>query len=430
MSTYRQTLDYLYAQLPMFHRVGPPSFKKDLTNIIALCNALDNPEHSFKCIHIAGTNGKGSVSHLIAAFLQQCGYKTGLYISPHYRDFRERIKINGQYITKKNVRNFVANHKALFEEVKPSFFEMTVAMAFTYFREKKVDYAVIETGLGGRLDSTNILLPELCIITNISYDHQNMLGHTLPLIAAEKAGIIKSGIPVIIGQKSEETDQVFINKALSVNAPIFFAEDKVKLKVRENEGSNMIFDVSFSGGKYLEKWQSDLSGPFQPKNIITSIAAMKFLSLSDPEKFPYKNIKKSLINVKKKTNFIGRWMILGQDPLIIGDSAHNVDGIKIVVDEIKKYGHKKLHIVFGTVSDKDCDPILKLLPSEAIYYFAKADIPRGKDSEELRCEAAVAGLFGQSYKSVQKALESAKKKAKKQDMILIFGSIFVLAEVI
>ncbi len=431
MTTYKRTLDYMYAMLPMFHRIGTAAYKKDLTNTIALCNVLHNPEKKLKCIHIAGTNGKGTVSHILAAYLQACGYKTGLYVSPHYADFRERIKINGTYISQKKIIEFIEHNKPHIAAIQPSFFELTVAMAFDYFASEKVDYAVIETGLGGRLDSTNVINPLLSIITNISYDHQNMLGDELATIAIEKAGIIKSETPVIIGQRNRETDQVFINKANEMLAPIKFANDYFQLDIVENQLDKIIFNLrDKQNPQTITKYSTDIAGPYQPKNLLTAIASIDQLHHIDPIEFPLTKLKTALKSVGAKTNFIGRWMVMGKDPLILFDSAHNEDGIKAVVEYLPRLSFNKLHILFGTVNDKSTDPIYKLLPQTATYYFVKANIPRGKDPKTITEEAQKFGLRGQYYTSVESGFLNAQKNAQKDDMILVFGSIFIIGELL
>jgi dihydrofolate synthase/folylpolyglutamate synthase len=431
LTTYKRTLDYMYAKLPMFHRIGTAAYKKDLTNTIALCNVLHNPEQKIKCLHIAGTNGKGTVSHILAAYLQACGYKTGLYVSPHYADFRERIKINGTYISQKKIIEFIENNKPHIEAIQPSFFELTVAMAFDYFACEKVEYAVIETGLGGRLDSTNVINPLLSIITNISYDHQNMLGNDLATIAFEKAGIIKSKTPVIIGQRNRETDQVFIDKANEMLAPIKFANDQFQLDIVENQLDKIIFNLRDKQNPHtITKYSTDLAGPYQPKNLLTAIASIYQLHNIDPIEFPLTKLKTALKSVSVKTNFIGRWMVMGKDPLILFDSAHNEDGIKAVVEYLPRLSYNKLHILFGTVNDKSTEPIYKLLPLNATYYFVKANIPRGKEPKTITEEALKFGLRGQYYTSVESGFLNAQKNAQKDDMILVFGSIFIIGELL
>lgn len=391
----------------MFQRVGAAAYRTDLTNIIKLCDILGNPQKDLQCIHIAGTNGKGSVTHIIASILQEQGYKVGIFASPHYKDYRERIKINGKYISKKFVSAFVDENKAKFKDIQASFFEISTAMAFEYFKQKKVDYAVIETGMGGRLDSTNILSPILSVITNISYDHQQFLGNTLPKIATEKAGIIKPGIPVVIGETQRATLPVFSKAAKANRSNIWFADKELK----------------------GVKFKSDLQGSYQQKNIPTALMAIKVLQKIGV-KVSGKAINRGLKHVRKNTAFIGRWMIINKKPLTIFDSAHNEGGIKEVTQNISKLKYHKLHFVYGTVADKDIAPVLKLLPKKATYYFCKADIPRGLDAGQLKLQAAGFKLQGNSYKSVKAALKTARTNASKHDLLLVAGSVFLVAEVI
>ena len=444
--TYQQTLDYLYQQLPMFHRVGAAAFKKDLTNTLTLCEILSNPQNTFPTIHIAGTNGKGSTAHMIAAILQAAGYKTGLYISPHYKDFRERIKVNGDYIPKKYVKQFVENNKIHFEKIKPSFFEMTVAMAFDYFHNvenensktgKGVDIAVIEVGLGGRFDSTNVITPLVSVITNISLDHTDMLGDTLPLIAFEKAGIIKPNIPVVIGEEQSETTPVFVEKAHSSNAPIYFASQNVDIQLVKNSATdfefsnfNILLKNSFSDFKKLDNLKVNLSGDYQEKNVATVIETINILNHYTDFKINENQLREGLAHIKPLTNFIGRWQVIGQNPTILCDSGHNEGGLKYVTHQLKRLIFNHLHIVIGFVKDKDLSKVLKMLPQNATYYFAKADIPRGLDAEILRDMAAEHRLVGKAYSSVKRALTAAKKVAKTDDLIYVGGSIFVVAEVL
>lgn len=391
----------------MFQRVGAAAYRADLHNIIKLCDVLGNPQKELKCIHIAGTNGKGSTTHLIASVLQEAGYKVGVFVSPHYKDYRERIKINGKYISKKFVTRFVEENQAKFKDINASFFEISTAMAFAYFKEKKVDYAVIETGMGGRLDSTNIITPILSVITNISFDHQQFLGDTLEKIAGEKAGIIKPAVPVVIGKTQKETEQVFKNKAASTKSKILFA-DKVKHK---------------------QNFKSGLKGEFQQQNTGTAIAAIEALR-KQGIKISDKQIKQGLKNVMENTNFFGRWMVVKKHPLIIVDSAHNEDGLRMINTELQKLKYKHLHFVYGTVSDKDVGRNFPLLPKQATYYFCKANIPRGMDANELKQKAAEYQLKGESYASVKSAFKAAKKAAGKKDLIVVAGSVFVAAEVL
>lgn len=431
--TYKETLNWLYAQLPMFHRVGAAAFKKDLTNTLAICAHLGNPEKKFPSIHIGGTNGKGSTAHLIAAMLQAQGYKVGLYVSPHYRDFRERIKINGNYISPKNVTKFIETHKDFFENLKPSFFEMTVGLAFDYFAEQQVDIAVIEVGMGGRFDSTNVITPLLSVITNISFDHVQFLGDTLPKIAFEKAGIIKPQTPVVIGEWHAETAPVFEQKAAETASPIFFASENFYLNTIKEDVFSTDFEV-FKDKKILYKnLKVGLKGEFQQKNIATALQAISvFNALIRPKTNFYISenaILRGVAEVTSLTNLIGRWQILNQSPLIICDSGHNEAGIQAVIKNLEKITYQHLHIVLGVVNDKDITKMLAQLPKHATYYFAKANIPRGLAADLLRGVANEQGLYGKAYTSVRKAFAAAQKKAATNDLIFIGGSIFVVAEI-
>jgi dihydrofolate synthase/folylpolyglutamate synthase len=432
--TYQQTIDYLYAQLPVFTRVGASAYKADLNNTIELCNRLGNPENKFKTIHVAGTNGKGSTSHMLAAVLQVAGYKTGLYTSPHLKDFRERIRINGEMISRQSVIDFVADHKTDFEEIEPSFFEMTVGLAFDIFAKEKLDIAVIETGLGGRLDSTNIITPLLSIITNIGWDHMNILGDTLQLIAAEKAGIIKPNIPIIIGEKQNEVAEIFIRKAEKENAPLSFASDlfNSKVKSQNSKGYDDLLEVeinSLTTQNSKLKTQLDLTGSYQLKNINTVLAAVNELrqqgyTITDD------HIKTALRQVKTLTGLHGRWETLSTNPLTICDTGHNPDGIQEVLKNIAGVKFDKLHFVMGMVNDKDSSKVLAMLPKDAVYYFCKPDIPRGLKAEDLSEQAGNFGLYGAVFQSVTAALTAAQKAATPTDLVFIGGSTFVVAEVV
>lgn len=426
---YAETLDYLYTQLPMFQRQGPVAFKKDLRNTLALCAALENPQHKFKSIHLAGTNGKGTCSHILASLLQRPGQKIGLYTSPHYKDFRERIKVNGQLMPKAEVVDFVASHKDVFEEIRPSFFEITVAMAFWYFAKVGVDYAVIETGLGGRLDSTNILQPELCLITNISLDHQSMLGNTLPKIAKEKAGIIKKNTPIVIGEYQETVHSVFSKKAKKEGSPLYLAKDICQVSNYQYNLTAASFEVKFQKKRKFEI-KTDLIGNYQAKNIQSALAAYAQLLNENKRSLDLAWIQKALAKVRKRTYYLGRWQVLQKrNPAILCDSAHNKAGIQMLLSATEQ-SYDQLHIIFGTVNDKDLSPIFSLLPSKARYYFAKANIPRGMPAPQLLSIANENGLTGQGYSSVRRALAAAKQRAGKNDLILVCGSIYVVAEVL
>lgn len=414
----------------MFQRQGPVAFKKDLGNIQLLCDQIGNPERGQAFIHVAGTNGKGSTSHILAGILQAQGYRVGLYTSPHYKDFRERIKINAEFIPKRTVTHFVNKYKSLFTKIEPSFFEITVALAFWYFKKEKVDFAIIETGLGGRLDSTNIITPLISVITNIGYDHQNMLGETLPEIAGEKAGIIKANVPVLMGEYQRSVVSVFREKAKSEKAPLYFAKDHIEvLKMASNKFSIRITDGE-KEDHVLANLKTDLIGEYQQKNLKTAIAAYFFLTKEKHIPFRITSIKNGLKNISASTYFIGRWMQLKKQPRVFADSAHNVDGVKLALQQLSKIPHDQLHFVFGTVSDKKPDKLLNMLPKTARYYFAKADIPRGMNAVELNKVASNFGLLGSSYDSVKKAYQAALATAKKKDLIFVGGSIFVVAEVI
>lgn len=423
MEAYKNALTYLLEQLPMYQRQGAAAYKADLTNITALCTLLDNPQNELKYIHVAGTNGKGSVTHIIASILQAQGLKVGVFSSPHYKDYRERIKINGKLISKKYVADFVAKHKDNFKTINASFFEITNAMAFQYFKDKKVDIVVLETGMGGRLDSTNIVIPLLSVITNISFDHQQFLGDTLAKIAVEKAGIIKSKIPVVIGETQDEIKQVFVQKAKQCKNEILFADKAVEIQLLENTLSKLRFFYK------EKKYKTDLTGEYQLKNITTALAAIEQLRKM---KFEVTDaaLKKGLRNVRGNTLFLGRFMIIKKKPLVIFDSAHNEAGLKVLLSQVASQKMKKVHFVYGTVSDKNLRKVFPLLPTDAAYYFCKPAIPRGKDALELSQEAEENGLFGEAYDSVKRAYKTALKAASKDDMVIVSGSIFVVAEVL
>jgi dihydrofolate synthase/folylpolyglutamate synthase len=434
---YQQTLDYLYSQLPVFTRVGSSAYKANLDNTLELCARVDNPQHKFKSIHVAGTNGKGSTSHMLAAVLQTAGYKTGLYTSPHLKDFRERIRINGEMITEQTVIDFVALHQQDFEEIAPSFFEMTVALAFDIFAKEKVDIAVIETGLGGRLDSTNIITPLLSIITNIGWDHMNILGDTLPKIAAEKAGIIKPGIPVIIGEKQDEVAEVFIRKAEKEKARISFASDLYEVKgERSKDKGDDYLNVQLSqNSKFIpiaigiQNLRLDLTGSYQLKNLKTVLAAVDELRVQGYN-ITDDHIKTALKQVKTLTGLHGRWETISTNPLTICDTGHNPEGITEVLQNIAAVDYTHLHFVIGMVNDKDISKVLATLPNNATYYFCRPDIPRGLDAESLKERAAEFGLHGEIYADVKAALTNAQNAATVTDLVFVGGSTFVVAEAI
>lgn len=400
---YQETLNWMFQQLPMYQRMGAPAMKKDLTNIIAFCDRLGNPQEKFKSIHVGGTNGKGSTSHMLASVLQEADYRVGLYTSPHLKSYTERIRINGVEVDKDFVVEFINKHKTFLEQQKLSFFEMTVGMAFEYFALKKVDISIIEVGLGGRLDSTNIITPELSVITNIGYDHMQFLGDTLPLIAGEKAGIIKESIPVVIGERHSETESVFIHKAEEMNSPIFFADEA---------------PINLS---------TDLLGVYQKRNLNTAYHALKQLkgfAISET------HIRAGFANVVRNTQLKGRYQLLAEYPKTICDTAHNKEGLTEVVRQLLQEDFQKLHMVMGVVNDKKLDDILSLLPKSADYYFCRPDIPRGLSAEDLQKEALGYGLKGLCYSSVKEALAVARQNAGKTDLIFVGGSNFVVAEVV
>ncbi len=439
---YQQTIEYLYQHLPMFSRIGAAAYKKDLHNTIALCNVLDNPHNKFKSIHIAGTNGKGSTSHMLAAMLQQAGYKTGLYTSPHLKDFKERIKVNGEMISEDFVVQFVEQTKTLSESIGPSFFELTVAMAFEYFAQHQVDIAVIETGLGGRLDSTNIITPILSIITNIGYDHMNILGNTLEAIAMEKAGIIKPGVPVVIGEYLPETKAIFINKAKECNAKIYFAKDEYKAFNINSTTQTLRCDVKNATHNIIENFTLDLNGLYQTKNLCTVLCAESILM---EQGFTITNgvEKMALANTKKLTGLHGRWDVIAENPTIVLDVAHNEDGMKQILQQLavvsgqwaaqnsnhQNENRKKIHFVLGMVKDKEVEKVLSLLPADAHYYFTNAHIPRAMNAEELKNKAAQFNLQGNFYDDVNIAIAAAKQQAAVTDLIIVCGSVFLVGEV-
>ncbi len=428
---YSETLDFLYTQLPMFQRVGAPAMKKDLSNTLVLLEYLDNPHRKFTSIHIAGTNGKGSVTHMLGAVLQggiEKQRRVGLYTSPHYRDFRERIKINDDYIIESAVVDFVDRCRPAIGEIRPSFFEITVAMAFDYFARQKVDVAVVETGLGGRLDSTNVLIPMLSIITNISYDHQQFLGDTLPEIAGEKAGIIKERVPVVIGETQAETRPVFNAKAMAQEAPVTYADQHFRAVAREENLGRTFFDVYRNDELAYENLELDAAGPYQHKNLQTVLQSVELLresfSLTENQ------LRYGLARLREMTRFIGRWQVIGENPTVLCDSAHNEGGLRLVAERLEKLDYDRLHMVIGTVNDKDVRKMLSLLPSQATYYFARPDIPRGLEAERLQEVGEELGQKGDAYPSVREALAAAKRKADSKDLIFVGGSIFVVAEAI
>lgn len=425
--TYDETIAYLYSRLPAFHRIGTAALKPGLRNIIALCEALGNPQLQFRSIHIAGTNGKGSTSHLLSAILQSAGYKVGLHTSPHLKSYTERFKINGQPAPESEIVGFVTQHQALIESIQPSFFEISVALAFDYFAREVVDVAVIEVGLGGRLDSTNIITPDLSVITNISFDHTDLLGDTLEKIAAEKAGIIKRNIPVVISETQAETESVFLQKAIEMGADIHFADQKYE-----------VLDTSLALGKRIVTIKSiksiiniyyiDLLGIYQAKNLLGVLEAVDCLrtmgyGISDEA------LTHGLRNAAHLSQLKGRWQVLQENPMMVADVAHNEGGLRETMDQIYHFDFKDLHVVLGFVKDKDISSILKLFPINATYYFCAADSPRSLPVGELFALASSTGLNGKSYDSVHEAVLAAKQQAQDNDFIYIGGSTFVVAEV-
>ena len=403
--TYQETTAWLFNQLPMFQMQGASAYKKDLTNTLLLVEHLGHPETKFKSVHIAGTNGKGSTSSMIASILQEVGYKVGLYTSPHLKDFRERIRINGEMISEEYVVQFVAQNKSFFESNQLSFFEMTVGLAFDYFATEKVDVAIIEVGMGGRLDSTNVITPLVSVTTNIGFDHTQFLGDTLDKIAAEKAGIIKPNVPVVIGEFTEETKPVFISKSKSVNAPIYFASDN----------SEVLYECG-------------LLGDYQFHNKKTVLQTIQLLQAHF--EIDEQHVKLGFKNVVENTGLLGRWQILNKEPFVVCDTAHNSHGLKIVLNQIQKHHFDTLHVVLGVVNDKDLESILPLFPKNAKYYFCKPNVPRGLDSKVLQEKATDFGLVGDAFNSVSEAYKIAMQSAKKSDFIYIGGSTFVVAEIV
>ncbi|HMO37767.1 MAG TPA: folylpolyglutamate synthase/dihydrofolate synthase family protein [Saprospiraceae bacterium] len=425
---YRQTLEYLFGHLPMFQRTGGVAYKKDLTNIRALCDFLGNPQDRFPTIHVAGTNGKGSTCYMLAAVLQAHGLRTGLYISPHYKDFRERVRIDGEYVSKKFVVEFTERMKPLIEEIEPSFFEIGVAMAFEYFAQSKVDVAVIEVGMGGRLDSTNIIKPLVSVITNISFDHMQFLGDTLPLIAGEKAGIIKPDVPVVIGETHPETQPVFDAKAAAAGVPIVYADQHFRADIEAQSLTHTTFQVWHDGQLFYPDLDVNVHADYQAKNLQTVLQTIEILRAHWP--LDEQRIRAGLYDLKKRTRFIGRWQLLGESPIILADSGHNEDGLRQAMQQLSKIPHRQLRFVLGVVSDKDIGKMLAQLPQSAQYYFAKAAVPRGMNANILQEKAALAGLQGKAYSSVKSALNAAKRHAAPDDLIYVGGSTFVVAEVV
>ena len=426
---YNQALDYMMQKLPMYYRIGPAAYRPDLTNTIQLCDLLGNPQHAFRSVHIAGTNGKGSVSNMLASILQENKMKVGLYTSPHLKDFRERVRINGKMIPELKVAEFITCYHKDLDRIGASFFEMTVGLAFDYFRQEKVDIAVIEVGLGGRLDSTNVITPLLSVITNISFDHMQFLGDTLVKIAGEKAGIIKPGVPVVIGETQKEVEQVFLDKAQAEGSPIYFSDQLFRNKLRSSTQNGLLLDIFRNEELWIPELEVPMGGMYQQKNVVTAMGACEALSAAGiilSKEVIAAGIKNTLGN----TGFAGRWQVLSRSPLTIADTGHNEGGLREVLSQIGSVPHERLHFVFGMVNDKDISHLLQMLPKTATYYFCKADIPRGLDAEELKQIAAAAGLTGNAYPSVREAVVAAQRSALPGDLVFIGGSTFVVAEAI
>lgn len=425
--SYDETVKFLYDNLPMFQRIGPAALKPDLTNTIRLCAALGNPHLKFRSIHIAGTNGKGSTSHMLASILQECGYKTGLYTSPHLREFTERVRIDGMEIQRSFIVDFVNRIYPHIVAIQPSFFEITVALAFDYFATAGVHIAVIETGLGGRLDSTNVITPMLSIITNIGWDHKDILGDTLEKIAEEKAGIIKDGIPVVVSERQESIDKIFIDRSESLGAPLTFATDHYTVGLSQLMGHTKL-SIEKEGRIVFKDLEIPLQGFYQRKNVggvLQAVDVLNKLGLGVDQD----SMVRGLDNVVTNTGLRGRWQVLSRNPLIVCDTAHNVDGIKEVVVQIRDQSYNKLHVVLGMVKDKDITSILALLPKEATYYFCQANIPRALNATNLAEQAVHKGLHGQTIPDVNDAIAAAERNARADDMIFIGGSTFVVAEI-
>lgn len=426
--TYTETLKYMLSALPMFQRVGAIAYKADLRNAYRLDKYFGHNHKNFKTIHIAGTNGKGSVSHMLAAVLQSAGYKTGLFTSPHLVDFRERIRINGKMISKKFVVDFFEKHTEIIEKIKPSFFELSVFLAFDYFNKKKIDVAIIETGLGGRLDTTNIITPELSVITNISKDHTHILGDTIEKIAIEKAGIIKPKIPVVIGEYQNEITHVFIDRTKKLESLIYFASDHFEIDYfLKNIDGTVTYHLSKCKLLDFKTLASDLIGFYQKKNICTALMSLTLL-IQKKFDIQQKDIEAGIRNTIKLTGFKGRWQVISNNPLVICDTGHNEDGISAIIEQIHNTAYRKLHMIVGFVSDKDLNSIIKLFPKEASYYLCQPDVPRAKNVDELYSEFIFFGLNSYKFRKVHNAFKSAFGNAHKDDLIFIGGSNFVVAD--
>jgi dihydrofolate synthase/folylpolyglutamate synthase len=432
MERYNEVINYLYDHLPYYQRTGPAAYKNNLDNTLLLDKMYGHPHRQFRSVHVAGTNGKGSVSHILASVLQEAGYKTGLYTSPHLKDFRERIRVNGQPVSKEFIVKFVDEFLQKNKDInlEPSFFELTVMMAFDYFAVEKVDIAIVEVGLGGRLDSTNVIKPELSVITNISLDHTALLGDTLGRIALEKAGIIKSRIPVVIGETHAQTSMIFDGKARELNAPILFADQELNVGYSMfSMDGKQIFNIRKGEKVVYENLRLDLLGKYQSKNICTALIAIEQLQKLGWN-IPDSAILKGLEKVVENTGLLGRWQIIGTNPRIVCDTGHNEAGIREVVAQIIQTPYKKLHFVIGMVNDKDIVSVLAQLPKDAEYYFTKASMPRAMDEKQLMKMAAYFNLKGDCYPTVAEALTAARKNSGADDMIFVGGSTFVVAEAI
>ncbi len=430
MTNYNDTIEYLFGLLPMFQRVGASAYKEDIYNTVELMKALGNPEKKFRSIHIAGTNGKGSSSHLIASILREKGLKVGLHTSPHLKDFRERIKINNEMCSQEFVVSFVEKHKSLIEKISPSFFELAVAMAFVYFAENNVDIAIIEVGMGGRLDSTNVINPLAGLITNISFDHTQFLGSSLEAIAAEKAGIIKKDTPIVISQTQNQTREVFINKAKETNSPIVFADEYLKTTNINTDSTLLSFDITQENQTRFSQILSPLAGDYQLKNILGVIAMIDTLNKHHNFEIDDLTIKNGIANLDKNFPLLGRWQHLCQSPLTICDTGHNEDGLKFVLAQLARQKYKTLRFVLGMVNDKDVDKVLSMLDKNAIYYLCKADIPRGLAVEALAEKASAFGLTFKKCDSVKQALQQAQAESEEGDLVFVGGSTFTVAEVV
>lgn len=425
---YKETLQYLFSRLPMFSRIGAAAFKPSLDNTIQLCASLGNPQENFRSVHIAGTNGKGSVSHMLAAIFQTAGYKTGLYTSPHLKDFRERIKVNGEMVTEQFVIDFTNRVDPMIEKLEPSFFEITVAMAFAYFALQEVDIAVVETGLGGRLDSTNVIVPELSVITNIGWDHMNLLGNDLKQIAGEKAGIIKERIPIVIGEYDKETYPVFQQVAVERSAPLSVASQNKHAISWNWERHELVVEIAEEHKTDHKVYHLDLAGLYQAKNLVTVLQACDLLRNRD-WRLDEKDIKKALRQVKKLTGLHGRWEVIQEHPMVVLDVGHNEAGIRQIREQVELTDHHSLHIILGVVKDKDVDKLLMELPRTATYYFTQAAIPRAMPGQQLMEKAARYHLTGHVYENVNEALRTARDKAAKNDLVVVCGSVFLVGEV-